>query len=222
MDPGSPTPPRRGRRALLSVAIAGLGGALLLLAVSQLGRVRTFDIGSNTAMFPALEPGDWILVRREPFERGAVVAMRSPNPSQREALVKRVVALGGDTIALRQGRLILNGAEVPGEDAGVARIRYRNPDGGWTDGECTLRTETLGDTTYRTACTPGQPCGEDLPALRLPPGTVFVLGDHRDHSMDSRFFGPVSEQLVLGRVKRVYFSLGPEGVRWERIGASVR
>jgi len=97
-------------------------------------------------------------------------------------------------------------------------LRYRE----WRLEDCAVRTETLGDVTYRIACTPDSPCGEDVPPTRVPPGMFFVLGDRRDHSVDSRYYGPVPEADLLGRVRWVYFSIGPGGVRWERIGERVR
>ena len=56
--------------------------------------------------------------------------------------------------------------------------------------------------------------------LIVPPGQVFVLGDNRGHSTDSRKFGFVPMQDVVGRARQIWFSKGPDGVRWERLGLS--
>ena len=56
----------------------------------------------------------------------------------------------------------------------------------------------------------------------MPPGTVFLVGDHRDHSADSRVFGPVPVDRVKGRAWVALFSWGPNGLRTDRIAHGVR
>jgi hypothetical protein len=61
--------------------------------------------------------------------------------------------------------------------------------------------------------------GRGAMALVVPPDLFFVLGDNRDNSLDSRYFGFVTAHQVLGRVRRVYFSRDTlTGIRWSRIG----
>jgi signal peptidase I len=62
----------------------------------------------------------------------------------------------------------------------------------------------------------------DVPELTVPPGQVYVLGDARQHSTDSRQFGGVPLADVVGRVRQVWWSSGPDGVRWARLGWVVR
>jgi signal peptidase I len=63
-----------------------------------------------------------------------------------------------------------------------------------------------------------------MPPYRVPAGHYFCLGDNRDHSLDSRFWGPVPAHLVKGRAQWIYWSYGgePPPVEWQGLGASVR
>jgi signal peptidase I len=56
---------------------------------------------------------------------------------------------------------------------------------------------------------------------KVPHGFAYVLGDNRDNSLDSRQFGFVPLSDVVARVRQVYFSLGKDGIQWERIGTIV-
>jgi signal peptidase I len=67
------------------------------------------------------------------------------------------------------------------------------------------------------------PVGLDMKAITIPAGSYFLLGDNRDNSNDSRYFGPVSRDLILGKVRLIFYSSDPEAgrVRWDRIGVRV-
>ncbi len=70
----------------------------------------------------------------------------------------------------------------------------------------------------RVAGLPGDTVSLDNSAVVVPHGHMFVLGDDREHAEDSRKFGPVPLRDVLGKARIIYFSVGPKGVRWERMG----
>jgi signal peptidase I len=178
---------------------------------------------SSGSMVPTLRPGEWFLTeRRSAVERGDVIIHAAPQglPS-RDPMVKRVVALGGDTVEVRDGRLVLNGVAAEREPVPGACTYDRRDGEGWHTEPCVSFVERVGDRAYETHCTPALPCG-DIERQVVPPGHVFVLGDHRDHSADSRVYGPVPEASVLGRASWVYWSFGPTGIRWERLGSPVR
>jgi signal peptidase I len=186
--------------------------------------VQTYVL-PTASMVPTLEIGDLIVAApRGNIERGAVVVHAAqPGSRSRDPLVKRVVAVAGDTVEVRDGRLVLNGSALAGEELPGACTYFaiRQPRGEWLEQPCRARAETLGEVAYRTYCAPDQPCGDYGPE-RVPEGHVFVLGDHRDASADSRVYGPIPESSILGRVRWIYFSMGPEGMRRERIGLEVR
>ena len=81
--------------------------------------------------------------------------------------------------------------------------------------------EQLDGHTYHTYCTPVLPCG-DVAATQVPAGTVWLAGDHRDHSADSRVFGPVPVGRVKGRAWVALASWGPSGPRWDRLFHGVK
>lgn len=161
----------------------GLTIALLLAARSSLADHYVVPSGS---MEPTLLPGDRVLVDKQtygfrlPFTlvklsegarvaRGDIVVFDSPADGTR--LIKRVVALSGDLVAVKDGHAIVNGAP---EDHGV-----------------TLNLQFGG--------------GPDVAPMRLPAGQVFVLGDARGNSRDSRFFGFVPEGAIYAKASRVYY-----------------
>ena len=167
--------------------------SLMLIARSTLADPYYVPSGS---MEHALIPGDHVVVNksayglRVPFtnqvialqenpERGEVVIFDSPDNGVR--LIKRVVAVGGDVVAVRNGRVSINGQMLATPDNplvefyGTRQVRLNLADGG----------------------------GPDLPATRIPEGQVLVLGDHRGNSRDGRFFGTVGVQALYGRATAV-------------------
>ncbi len=155
------------------------------------------------------EPVSWRgrLFGRLP-ERGDVAVFVGPGTGRID-YVKRVIGLPGDRIAMRAGTVILNGAALPCRPAA---------------GGC---RERLGARSY-TVMGGGGGAYADIPELVVPAGHVFVLGDNRADSADSRVsparggVGLVPVHALVGRAARVFLSFGPNGVRWDRAGLAVR
>jgi len=186
------------------------------------------------SMIPTLEIGDYVVVEkwaygaRLPFtpaaqamwatpKRGDVVVLLPPPGNMRnDDLIKRVVAVAGDTVEIRDGHLVLNGEPVPREQVKGPCSYWDKPEGGdWHEASCLDDIEHLGPHRYHTYCTPDVPCG-DVEAQHVPEGTVWLAGDHRDHSADSRVFGPVSVKRIKGRAWVALASWGPSGPRFGR------
>jgi len=151
--------------------------------------------------------------------RGEIVVLDSPHDGTR--LVKRVIAGAGDEIAMREGALLINGE----------RAAYgRDDPPAWplpkTYGDAYLYlTETVADRTHPVMLTPGRPVARDFGPVVVPEGHVFVSGDNRDHSFDSRFFGFVPVENVTGRVTTILVSVDRDRhwrPRWGRFFTDLR
>ena len=150
---------------------------------------------------------------------GDVVVLRSPEDSKR--LVKRVVGLPGDEIAIRNRRLIVNGRVaqyLDGDPFVVEQIEAaKRPGYLFFDESVAERRHAI----MLSQANPSMPYGP----ITIPPDNYFVMGDNRDNSRDSRWFGPVHRELILGRATAVALSVDPENYyrpRWQRFFSPLR
>lgn len=150
-------------------------------------------------------------VMEEMPERGDVVVFRHPN--REEDLVKRLVGLPGDRIQVIAGRLYINGTVVERTETG--RYSYREHGGGVV--QVTEYRETLpGGREHLILERSDSAHADNTPVFEVPPGHVFMMGDNRDNSGDSRFLddvGFVPMERLLGRADLIAFSW--EGCRQE-------
>ncbi len=176
----------------------------------------------NKAVYGAEVPGTGILLPAlaEP-ERGEVIVFHPPHDPTKH-YVKRLVGMPGDTIEMRSKELYVNGAKV---EEPYARYHDRagdavHPGMAW---QARYLMEGPRPGRYR-------PSRDSWGPIVVPEDRFFVLGDNRDNSEDSRYWGFVSREMIKGRPWIVYYSSGPhEGgllswlrdVRWERIGGRV-
>ena len=202
---------RRANLAELALVLAvALAAALALRAW-----VVTPYLVPSGSMVPALRPGDLILVSRLPYapHRGDVVVFTSPRGSG-EVLVKRLIGLPGDNVQMRAGRLILNGETMPCAPSGW--IEDASGLGPVVARAC---VETLPNGRgYTVLKVTADGFANNTPRYTVPPGDLFLLGDNRDDSEDSRFLdGPVGyvpERDVIGRA---VLALAPwRAPRWLR------
>ncbi|MBI4526907.1 MAG: signal peptidase I [Deltaproteobacteria bacterium] len=182
--------------------------ALVLALFIRTFIVQAFKIPSGS-MIPTLVIGDHILVNklsygvRIPFwdnylvefrkpERGDVVVFIFPEDRSKD-FIKRVIALGGDIVEIRDKKIYINNQPV-------------NDPHGHFEGD-----DPLGG---------GLHLRDDYGPRRVPENQLFVMGDNRDRSYDSRFWGFVDLKDVKGKAFLIYWSWdgSDRWVRWERIG----
>jgi signal peptidase I len=135
-------------------------------------------------------------------QRGDVVVFYSPHDGQR--LVKRVIGLPGDRIALQGGRVYINGelAKVRPDGVGDAE------DDGGTYIKAPRYLETLpGGRSHEIFKMRPEAMLDNMPEIVVPSGHLFVMGDNRDNSADSRFIGTIERRRIVGRALAVAFSL---------------
>jgi signal peptidase I len=159
---------------------------------------QPFEV-QQRSMVPTIVDGEYILIdklttRWDGFHYGDVVVFDPPAGSGLSAngipFIKRVIGLPGDTISLENGRVFVT---RPGENP----VRIEEPY------VATLADGSTAPTIPRN--------GEGTREWTVPEDAYFVMGDNRSSSQDSRAFGPISEELILGRAWLRYFPL-------ERVG----
>ena len=247
-----PAPPPAREKVDWLAEIRGL--ALMLLAVVAFHSLiaKPFYIPS-ISMMPNLLVGDRLVVSKYPYgwswvsasfhvlprdrwrvwprtpERGDIVIVVPPDRDI--DYIKRVIGLPGDTIAVVNGQIVLNGKPVPQavepplelavdpnqpcDPAVFPNLRYRKPSGREVCELPILRETLPNGVSYRIIDhLENQPL-DNYPEIRVPKGHVFLMGDNRDHSADSRapagfeqgLGGPVPLADVGGRAEFITFSL---------------
>jgi signal peptidase I len=134
-------------------------------------------------------------------KRGDIAVFYSPQDGIR--LVKRVIGLPGDKIALHANQLTINGQPVAWSEANETWRNYATP---LEQREAAVRTESLGQVAHPFMSLPRQVALRDFPEITVPAGQYFMMGDNRDRSYDSRYFGFVRRDQILGRANAVVLS----------------
>lgn len=176
--------------------------------------VEAFQIPSG-AMYPTLEVGDHIFATKlgQTYGVGDVVVFLYPMEPTTKYL-KRIVAVAGDHVEIRVGDLIVNDQRVPRAQTSRPCV----PTG--EHSACTIWDEELGGRRYGVAHE-GSRMASSFGPVVVPPGHVFVLGDNRDNSSDSRVWGPLKVELIVGKVTGVWWSQGSDGIRWNRVNLRI-
>ena len=215
-------------------------GFILFLMLFGVFRTAVADWNPipSASMRPNLVEGDVVFVNRLAYnlkvpltdivlhhtgepERGDIVTFSSPRDGTR--LIKRIIALPGDTVAMRDEQLVINGqaaqysaldtvAEtiVPGQQLQARRLSEQG------SGQAQA---------HRIQLLPQLPARRNFAAVTVPAGHYMMLGDNRDNSADSRYFGFVPRELLIGKAERILVSANIQDhwqPRFDRFGMQLQ
>ena len=249
-------PVPRARTSALAKVREGVVGLLPVLAIffgTRVALAEAYRIPTGS-MEPTLQVGDWLLVNKLkygphiPFTQRALPGYASPrrddvvvfvSPSQDPAirispedstptLVKRIVGVGGDTLLMRHGRLFVNGVMSPRRNEA-----FLLPDSLADQPQSLFEWQhSLDVAGSRFGAPVAAPSTHAWGPIVVPQGHYFMIGDNRDNSVDSRYYGPVSRDRLRGTPMFVYYSYDPNegiefvraltGIRWTRLGTWIR
>jgi signal peptidase I len=202
--------PERPPKSRLRQNVESLLLAVLVALVVRSSVVEAFWVPSGS-MLPTIQIGDHLFVNKlaygmhlpfigrelaqwRPLQRNDIVVFTSPVDRNID-LIKRVVAVAGDTVEVRNKKLFINGEAVPDPHA-----TFTDP-----NAHSAVPRDNFGPVT-------------------VPPGKFFVMGDNRDQSYDSRYWGFADEADVKGQATFIYWSWNSQThwVRWDRFGHFIR
>ncbi|MES2130249.1 MAG: signal peptidase I [Pseudomonadota bacterium] len=213
-------------------------GFLMFLCLFGIFRTAVADWNPipSSSMHPNLLEGDVVFVNRLAFnlkvpltdrivartgepQRGDVVTFSSPVDGTR--LIKRLIALPGDVVEMRDEQLIINGVparyEALGKATDIVGDKIETP---------SLRlSENVGSAQREIQVLPQIAARRNFGPMTVPKDEFLMLGDNRDNSADSRFIGTVPRALLIGRAERVLVSADITGnwmPRLDRFGLSLR
>jgi signal peptidase I len=191
--------------------------AIMILVVSSLrSALADWNDVPTGSMKPTIQEGDRVVVNKLAYDlkipftmievvkwgdpkRGDIVVLFSPADGVR--LVKRVIGLPGDEVALVDNQLYINGKPVTTPPSAEPMTDEEQ-------GMVVVTDENLDGREHKVMLTPQASSPQrSYGPVTVPPGYYFVMGDNRDNSNDSRFIGPIERRRIVGRALAVAFSL---------------
>ena len=241
--------------------VESIGFAVLIALALRAFVIEAFQIPSGS-MIPSLRVGDHIFVNKLSYgiripllplkigsaripavswnwsmpDPGDVIVFITPQ-NEEEDYIKRVVAVGGDTVTVKDGVVYVNGKPYEVVDEGLFLYNKLDEDRQFENKISTRRyTENIGEIQHpilRKSCQSSSECflfgsapcdfekkicqQVDFKPYVVPEDHLFVMGDNRDNSQDSRFWGSVPIEFVKGRAIFIWWSYRENLVRWDRM-----
>ena len=218
---------KKKKKSLVREYIEAIGIAILLALVIRTFVIQAFTIPSGS-MMDTLLVGDYILVNKflygaeVPFtgwhlpgfrqpRRGDIVVFKYPLDEKRD-FIKRIAAVPGDELVIREHQVLINGRP--------ATEPYVKPGSGGYVPPRYVTERGSGDPCLAQAAAAGEKYPEQFGPVAIPRGYYFVMGDNRDNSQDSRYWGCLKREHIRGKAFIIYWSWnGDDGwLRWRRLG----
>lgn len=199
MNGKTPKSVAKKKKSILREYVESFAVALLLALVVKYSVVEAYKIPSSS-MEDTLLVGDFLLANkfiygaRIPLVNAQLPAIREPKPGDvvifkypndlQVNYIKRCVAVGGQQVEIRDKVVYVDGKRLPGP----RELKY----------------------TDRRSLAPSVSSRDNYGPYKIPEGYIFVMGDNRDNSYDSRFWGPLDRKLVLGKAMILHLSWAPD------------
>ncbi len=180
-------------------------GSLLSYALNVRDHLVQPFLIPGASMYPTISPRDHLIAVKNSYrdsdpQRGDLVLFTNPN-NRREFWIKRVIALAGDTVAVKDGNVYVNGVKLSLESIGPGVVSG-------TTGQ--IFYETNNGAKYRIFISQDHPV-PDFPEITVPKNECFVMGDNRNGALDSRIVGPIPITGILGKFEYRYWPITSAG-----------
>lgn len=203
----------------------------LIIATSFKSAIADWYVVPTGSMKPTIVEGDRVFVNKLAYDlkvpyttwpiaewgapqRGAIVVF--PSPADGTLLIKRIVGTPGDTVEMKNDQLIINGKKVKYEP--IDQLNTKNPPVNRSSTPYDY-IENLSGTQHPVMFIPQRRAMRSFGPVTVPEGKYFMMGDNRDNSADSRYFGFVDRSLIVGQAKYIVISLDINNhyqPRWKR------
>jgi signal peptidase I len=192
-------------------------GLVVIIVFPLKSAVADWNWVPSGSMKPTILEGDLVFVNKLAYDlkvpftlqrlaewdnptRGDIVVFFSPHDGMR--MVKRVVAVPGDTIELRNNVLLLNGEAMAYESVNAQAYAKEI----YEDAHPVITAEQGGGRSHLVMELPSRRALRTFDSITVPPGKYFTMGDSRDNSFDSRFWGFAERKQIVGKANRVLLS----------------
>ena len=212
----------------------------LIIATSFKSAIADWYVVPTGSMKPTIVEGDRVFVNKLAYDlkvpyttwhiaewgapqRGAIVVF--PSPADGTLLIKRIVGIPGDTVEMKNDQLIINGKKVKYEP--IDPLNCKNPPVNRSSTPYDY-IENLSGTQHPVMFIPQRRAMRSFGPVTVPEGKYFMMGDNRDNSQDSRYWGLLDRELIKGKAFLIYLSIEDTDksiwnkIRWKRFFRIIR